>query len=91
MFLTSAVHLSELPNIAVKSVNSLNVLKPGCFVIARTGKRTYIGEVLDMLRKAANTSRYGSVESASTVSGISSLSLRVFLPLVAVSLPLLPS
>jgi len=79
--LCSIVKDTELPNLVVKNVNGVNPLKPGCFVIARTDKRTYIGEVLDIFKKAAS-SRYGSIESASAVAGISFLSLRVFLPLV---------
>ncbi|KAJ7648321.1 hypothetical protein DFH06DRAFT_1135766 [Mycena polygramma] len=44
------------------------------------GKRFYIGEIMDVYKKAAS-SRYGSIEDATTASGLSYLSLRVYLAL----------
>jgi hypothetical protein len=40
----------------------------------------YIGEVLDIYKQAA-TSRYGSVDDATTASSLSYLAPRVYLPL----------
>ena len=45
-----------------------------------TKQRFYIGEVLDMYKQAAS-SRYGSVDNATTASSLSYLALRVYLPL----------
>jgi hypothetical protein len=45
-----------------------------------TERRFYIGEVLDMYKQAAS-SRYGSVDDATTASSLSYLALRVYLPL----------
>ncbi|KAE9383937.1 hypothetical protein BT96DRAFT_739387, partial [Gymnopus androsaceus JB14] len=42
--------------------------------------RMYIGQVLDIYKKGQN-SRHGSVHEATELSGLSYLSLRVFLPL----------
>ncbi|KAG2135969.1 hypothetical protein DEU56DRAFT_718786, partial [Suillus clintonianus] len=42
--------------------------------------RFYIGKVLDLYRKGAN-SHYGSIQSMTSVSTLSFLSLRVYLPL----------
>lgn len=50
------------------------------------GSRFYIGEILDIYKKGSN-SRHGSVTSATTVAGLSYLSLRVYLPLVTVGFP----
>ncbi|KAJ7136428.1 hypothetical protein C8R43DRAFT_820099, partial [Mycena crocata] len=44
------------------------------------GTRFYIGEILDVYKKGAN-SRYGSVEDCTSISGLSYMSLRVFLAL----------
>ncbi|KAJ7079837.1 hypothetical protein C8R44DRAFT_534693, partial [Mycena epipterygia] len=44
------------------------------------GKRFYIGEIQDILKKGAN-SRYGSLRSSGSVSGLAFLSVRVYLPL----------
>jgi hypothetical protein len=49
----------------------------------RNNKRTYIGEVLD-LYKTASGNRYGSVKTAGTVAELQYLSVRVYLPLIAV-------
>jgi hypothetical protein len=58
----------------------LNPLKRGSFVIGKTRKRFYIGEVLDLYKKG-NNSRYGSVTiPLQNVMGLSFLSLRVYLP-----------
>ncbi|KAJ7865862.1 hypothetical protein B0H14DRAFT_2272896, partial [Mycena olivaceomarginata] len=44
------------------------------------GKRFYIGEIMDVFKKGAN-SRYGSVPGATSVSGLAYLSVRVYLKL----------
>ncbi|KAJ7668271.1 hypothetical protein B0H14DRAFT_3693536 [Mycena olivaceomarginata] len=44
------------------------------------GTRFYIGEILDVYKKGAS-SRYGSIEDSPTASGLSYLSLCVYLPL----------
>ena len=45
-----------------------------------TERHFYIGEVLDIYKQAAS-SRYGSVDDATTASSLSYLALRVYLPL----------
>lgn len=75
---------SVLPNISAKNVHQLNPLSVGSFGLMWNGTRFYIGEILDVYKKGTN-SRYGSIEDSSTASGLSYLSLRVYLPLGTVS------
>ncbi|KAJ7082107.1 hypothetical protein C8R44DRAFT_992225 [Mycena epipterygia] len=76
------VDAAALPNIIVKNVHPLNPLAIGHWTLMWSGERFYIGEIQEILKKGAN-SRYGSISSATSVSGLSFLSLRVYLPLVA--------
>ncbi|KAF8156205.1 hypothetical protein K438DRAFT_2076139 [Mycena galopus ATCC 62051] len=87
----SLVDAHVLPNIVAKNVHSLNPLALGHWVAVWNGVRFYIGEILDVYKRGAN-SRYGSVPSADSISGVSFLSLRVYLPLtmVAIAAPQLP-
>ncbi|KII93766.1 hypothetical protein PLICRDRAFT_674207 [Plicaturopsis crispa FD-325 SS-3] len=71
---------SAAPNLEIKNVTVLFPLCPGSFVIMRNAQRFYIGEVLDIYKKG-NNSRYGSLESAVSVSGLAFLSLRVYVAL----------
>jgi hypothetical protein len=71
---------SVLPNIIAKNVHSLNPLSIGSLTIFWNGKRFYIGEIMDVFKKGAN-SRYGSVPGATSVSGLAYLSVRVYLKL----------
>ncbi|KAJ3851678.1 hypothetical protein EV368DRAFT_83283 [Lentinula lateritia] len=72
--------INVLPNLGAKNVTALNPLTPQSFVLMRTAQRIYIGQVLDIYKKGQN-SRHGSVATATDLSGLSYLSLRVFLPL----------
>ncbi|KAF8184987.1 hypothetical protein K438DRAFT_1597807 [Mycena galopus ATCC 62051] len=45
------------------------------------GTRFYIGEILDVYKKGAN-SRYGSVSNSPSITGTSFLSMRIYLPLL---------
>lgn len=45
----------------------------------RTDKRMYIGLVLDIYKKGSS-GRHGSIETADSISGLSYLSLEVYLP-----------
>jgi hypothetical protein len=74
-----------LPNVSKRNVNSMFFLKRGSFVIVRNKKRTYIGEVLDLYKKAAGN-RYGSVKRAGSVEELQFLSVRVYLPLTSVNI-----
>ncbi|KAJ6503931.1 hypothetical protein C8R45DRAFT_924266 [Mycena sanguinolenta] len=74
------VDANVLPNIIAKNVQQLNPLAVGSMTVMWSGTRFYIGEVLDVIKKGAN-GRYGSLQSSPTVSGLSFLSLRVYLPL----------
>ncbi|KAJ7041877.1 hypothetical protein C8F04DRAFT_1390777 [Mycena alexandri] len=76
------VNAEVLPNIAAKNVQPLNPLTVGYMAIMWNGTRFYIGEILDVYKKGAS-SRHGSVPSPSSVSGLSFMSLRVYLPLIA--------
>ena len=68
-------------------MNGLFYLKQGSFLIIRNkAKRIYIGEVLDPYKLAAGN-QYGSVKRANGVEELKYLSVRVYLPLVAVSHP----
>jgi hypothetical protein len=66
--------------LAGQNINSIFRLERGNFVMMSTERRFYIGEVLDIYKQAAS-SRYGSVEDATTASSLSYLALRVYLPL----------
>ncbi|KAJ4480786.1 hypothetical protein C8R41DRAFT_771229 [Lentinula lateritia] len=72
--------VNVLPNLGAKNVTALNPLTPQSFVLMRTAQHIYIGQVLDIYKKGQN-SRHGSVATATDLSGLSYLSLRVFLPL----------
>ena len=76
---------SQLPNIATKNVTAIYQLQHGSFLIMRSEKRFYVGQVLD-LYKRGSSSRHGSVDNLSSVQGLSWVSLRVFLPLAMVCL-----
>ncbi|KAJ7601957.1 hypothetical protein DFH06DRAFT_1399828, partial [Mycena polygramma] len=71
---------SVLPKISAKNVHALNPLSVGTFCFMWNGARFYIGEILDVYKKGAS-SRYGSIEDSQTASGLSYLSLRVYLAL----------
>ncbi|KAI0349019.1 hypothetical protein OH77DRAFT_1415677, partial [Trametes cingulata] len=73
---------NELPNLSSRNVSALNPLRLGSLVIMRNEARTFLGEVLDIYKKANR--RHGSVEMATGISGLSYLSLRVYLPLTVV-------
>ncbi|KDQ56779.1 hypothetical protein JAAARDRAFT_207846 [Jaapia argillacea MUCL 33604] len=73
---------SVLPNVASKNVTAVNPLRLRSFVIVKNSHRTYIGEVLDIYKKGSS-SRHGSILSASTMAGLSYLSVRVFVPLLS--------
>jgi len=66
--------------LAGQNINSIFRLELGNFVMMSTERCFYIGEVLDIYKQAAS-SRYGSVEDATTASSLSYLALRVYLPL----------
>ena len=73
--------VADTPNIAQQNINAMYRLRSGHFVIMCTElQRFYIGEVLDIYKKGTS-SRYGSVDDASTAAGLSYLALRVYLPL----------
>ncbi|KAJ3727641.1 hypothetical protein C8R42DRAFT_620753 [Lentinula raphanica] len=76
--------VDALPNLGIKNVTVLYPLVPHTFVLMKTSMRMYIGQVLDIYKKG-QSSRYGSVNKATEISGLSFLSLRVFLPLVTAS------
>jgi hypothetical protein len=66
--------------LAGQNINSIFRLERGNFVMMSTKRRFYIGEVLDIYKQVVS-SRYGSVEDATTASSLSYLALRVYLPL----------
>ncbi|KAF8162010.1 hypothetical protein BJ912DRAFT_935670 [Pholiota molesta] len=70
----------QLPNIALKNVTAIFPLQRDNFLIMRSERCFYIGQVLDIYKRGAN-SRHGSVDNVLTVQGLSWISLRVFLPL----------
>ncbi|KAJ7150792.1 hypothetical protein C8R46DRAFT_1305602 [Mycena filopes] len=74
------VDATVIPNILAKNVHQLNPLAIGSMVVVCNGERFYIGEIRDVFKKGAN-SRHGSCPGATSVSGLSYLSLRVYLPL----------
>jgi hypothetical protein len=59
----------------------LHPLRRFTYVIMQTKKRFYIGEVLDIYNRGAN-SRHGSIDKADSIQGLSYLSLRVYLPVI---------
>ncbi|EIW56114.1 uncharacterized protein TRAVEDRAFT_50602 [Trametes versicolor FP-101664 SS1] len=67
----------DLPNLHSKNVTSINPLRPGALLIMKNEARTYLGEVLDIYKKSNR--RHGSLDMASSTSGLSYLSLRVYL------------
>ena len=69
-----------MPNLSAQNVNTFVPLERGNCVIMSTKLRFYVGEVLDIYKQAAG-SRYGSIDDATTASGLSYLALRVYLPL----------
>ena len=77
---TSALQSSQLPNIASKNVTAIHLLQRDNFIIMRSEKHYYIGQILDLYKRGAN-SRYGSVDGLQSVQALSWISLRVFLPL----------
>ncbi|KAL1941731.1 hypothetical protein VTO73DRAFT_6731 [Trametes versicolor] len=84
----SSVPEKDLPNIASKNVNAVYPLRPGNFVIMRSSTDTsllYIGEILDLYKYVSR--RHGSIDSAAGLSGLSYMSLRVYLPLVVGTSP----
>ncbi|TFK58820.1 hypothetical protein BDN72DRAFT_949631 [Pluteus cervinus] len=72
--------IKDIPHLAERNVTVLHKLKRHSFLIMRTSTRYYIGEVLDIYKKGQN-SRYGSINTSSTLQEISWLSLRVYLML----------
>ncbi|KAF8200490.1 hypothetical protein K438DRAFT_2110609 [Mycena galopus ATCC 62051] len=74
------VDADVLPNIVAKNVHQLNPLAVGSMTVMWSGTQFYISEVLDVIKKGAN-GRYGSLASSPSISGLSFLSLRVYLPL----------
>jgi hypothetical protein len=69
---------SDIPNLTGQNINSTFRLECGNLVMISTKRRFYIGEVLDIYKQAAS-SRYGSVDDATTTSSLSYLALRVYL------------
>lgn len=80
MFVRANIYIFAALNISGQGINAIYRLQRGNFVIMSTAKRTYIGQVLDLYKQAAS-SRYGSVDDATSASGLSYLALRVYLPL----------
>ncbi|KAF5327526.1 hypothetical protein D9619_004409 [Psilocybe cf. subviscida] len=72
--------MKDVPHLSERNVTALNDLRRGSFLIMRSSKRYYIGEVLDIYKKG-QSSRYGSIPRSSTLQGLSYLSLRVYQPL----------
>ncbi|KAJ7511549.1 hypothetical protein B0H11DRAFT_2268643 [Mycena galericulata] len=75
------VDADVVPHIMAKNVHQLNPLAIGSMTVMWNGTRFYIGEIMDVYKRGAN-SRYGSVPNAQSVSGLAFLSLRVYLPLL---------
>ncbi|KAG6871916.1 hypothetical protein C0992_010163, partial [Termitomyces sp. T32_za158] len=78
--LHASTPLSPLTYLSQKNITTLHPLLRGSYVIMRTQRRTYIGQVLDMYKKG-ESSRYGSIDSSTSLEGLSWLSLRIYLPL----------
>ena len=75
-------NIRQIRNIQVFRADRLIFrLERGNFVMMLTAMdRFYVGEVLDIYNQAAS-SRYGSVDDATSASNLSYLALRVYLPL----------
>ncbi|KAJ6470813.1 hypothetical protein C8R47DRAFT_1298326 [Mycena vitilis] len=73
------VDSSILPNISAKNVHALNPLTVGSYTIMWNGARFYVGQ-MDVYKRVAK-SRYGSVKTSATVSGLVYMSMRVYLSL----------
>ncbi|KAJ7724790.1 hypothetical protein B0H16DRAFT_1698555 [Mycena metata] len=80
------VNADVLPNIIAKNVHQLNPLSVGHMTIMWNGTRFYIGQILDVYKKGAN-SRHGSIPSPISISGRSFISLRAYLPLGTGGIP----
>ncbi|TFY51504.1 hypothetical protein EVG20_g10971 [Dentipellis fragilis] len=83
--LRSMVSPLVVPNILEKNVTLMHPLAVRSFIIIRNKIRKdegqiYIGEVLNIYQKGAS-SRYGSIETATTTSVLSFISVRAYLPL----------
>ncbi|KAF9548288.1 hypothetical protein CPC08DRAFT_729533 [Agrocybe pediades] len=76
----TALPPSILPNIKSKNVTPINPLQLGNYLIMRTERRYYIGQILDIYKRGSS-SRYGSIASTDNLQSIAFLSLRVFLAL----------
>jgi len=74
------VDTNVLPNIVAKNFHQLNLLAVGSMTIMWSGTRFYIGEIMDVFKKGAH-GRHASVPSSTSISSLSFLSLRVYLPL----------
>jgi len=75
-------NIRQIRNIQVSQADRpIFRLERGNFVMMLTAMdRFYVGEVLDIYKQAAS-SRYGSVDDATSASSLSYLALRVYLPL----------
>ncbi|KAJ7036971.1 hypothetical protein C8F04DRAFT_1036190 [Mycena alexandri] len=80
------VNADVLLNIIAKNVYQLNPLSVGHMTIMWNGTRFYIGQILDVYKKGAN-SRHGSIPNATSISGLSFMSLRVYLALMTGGIP----
>ena len=73
--------LLDIPNLAGQNINLICQLERGNLgMMLTTMNRFYVGEVLNIYKQAAS-SRYGSVDDATSASSLSYLALRVYLPL----------
>ncbi|KAF9020418.1 hypothetical protein BDZ89DRAFT_1203567 [Hymenopellis radicata] len=68
--------------ISTKNISQMVPLVPKSFVIMRTVKRMYIGEVIDIYKKG-NSGRYDSIPVSTSAAELKYLSLRVYLHLTA--------
>ena len=75
-------NIRQIQNIQVsRADHPIFRLERGNFVMMLTAMdRFYVGEVLDIYKQAVS-SRYGSVDDATSASSLSYLALRVYLPL----------
>lgn len=74
-------HLTEdnpllVPNLHIRNVSPEHPLRTGSFVIAHTGSRVIVGEVLACFVKASG--RHGWRGQVDTTAGLSYISLKVF-------------
>ncbi|KAJ7877550.1 hypothetical protein B0H14DRAFT_3782694, partial [Mycena olivaceomarginata] len=67
------VDTKVLPHLVAKNVHQLNPLNVATKVVMWNGTRFYIGEIMDVFRKGAN-SRHASVPGSPSISGLSYLS-----------------